>query len=155
MINQETKLKLQAHLDHELSAAESRRMGALLDQDPEARALFAELTGLRSALKGNELELKLPETREFYWSKIERAIAQSARQESRVPARRSWWLRIMAPAIGVALLMSALVLVKLSSTPPAVSYLHEIDTPLQDTSTISFHSQAAGMSVVWVQTQVY
>jgi anti-sigma factor RsiW len=156
MINEESKLKLQAHLDNELSGAELRKVAAWLDQDAEARVLYAKLHDVKSIVRGNELEVHLPESRDFYWSKIERAIRQAPVQ----PAPQSflsgypWWVRIFAPALGVAMLLVAgLTLVKLGTAPTTLSYLHEIETPLEDTSAISFHSQAAGMTVVWVQSQ--
>jgi anti-sigma factor RsiW len=157
-MNQETKLKLQAYLDNELSDTDARNVAALLDHDPELRALHAELTELKTALAGNELEVKVPESREFYWSKIERAIHQESQKR---PAQSflsgyPWWVRLCAPALGVAmLLVAALALVKLTTGPSRVSYLHEIESPLEDTSAISFHSEAAGMTVVWVQSQAY
>jgi anti-sigma factor RsiW len=141
-------------LDNELSASESRKMATWLDRDPEAAALYAELQDTARVLKGNELEMKLPESREFYWSKIQRAISQ-APVESRprffgYPA----WMRVFGPAVGLAvLLVAALSLVKLGTAPSSVSYLHETEIPLEETAAISFHSQSAGMSVVWVQSQ--
>ena len=72
----ELELKLQAHLDGELTGREATEIAALLEHDREAAALFGELRNIKTALTGNELEIKLPETREFYWSKIEREIAR-------------------------------------------------------------------------------
>ena len=156
MINQETKLKLQAYLDNELAGAELRKMAALLDQDAEAQAVCSDLRETKRMLAGAELARSVPESREFYWSKIERAIATPAAAGASgvfLPGY-PWWVRLCAPALGLALvLVAALSLVKLANAPATVSYLHEIETPLEETSTISFHSQAAGMTVVWVQTQ--
>jgi anti-sigma factor RsiW len=157
MINQETKYKLQACLDNELGAAESRKTAAWLEQDAEARALFAELSEVKSLLAGNELEISVPEPREFYWSKIERALrSEPGRRGGSLARLRGypWWVRLLAPAVGVGILLIAGVsLVKLPTTPTTVSYLHEIETPLKNTSTISFYSQSAGMTVVWVENQ--
>lgn len=154
-MNQETKLKLQAHLDGELGEGESRKVAAWLDQDPEARELSRELNEIKGVLRTPELEVKLPESREFYWSKIERALVQQP--SPKAPALswlRPWWMRLLAPAMGVAvLLIAALSIVKLTSTnTPRLSYLHEIETPLEDTSAISFHSESSGITVVWVET---
>jgi anti-sigma factor RsiW len=157
-MNQEAKLKLQAYLDQESSEAEARAMATWLDQDPEAKGLAAELREVRAVLAGNELEVKLPESREFYWSKIERAIRanEQEREAKATVSSYPWWLRVLAPAVGVAVLMlTALTLLKVNTAPSRLGYLHEIETPLEDTSSISFHSQSAGMTVVWVQTQAY
>jgi negative regulator of sigma E activity len=159
MINQETKLKLQAYLDNELSGADLREIAAVLERDPEARALYAELEGTRSLLEAGELELKVPESREFYWSKIQREIQRESREATARPSRfflagYPRWFRILAPTGGAALVLTAaLSVVRLTTGPSALSYVHELETPLEDTSVISFHSQSAGMTVVWVQGQ--
>lgn len=156
-MNLETKLKLQAYLDGELDGRDAAQTAAYLEQDAEARALQAELANIKAVLAANEPEMKLPESREFYWSKIERAV----RQQTALPVESGFlpgyprWFRILAPAFGAALLMAAAVSVaRLATTPSTLTYLHEIETPLEDTSSISFHSEAAGMTVVWVQTEM-
>ncbi len=155
MINHEKELKVQAHLDQELSSGEAKQVAQWLEADPAAKAVRAELEAVRRLMRVGEVEVKLPESREFYWSKIERAIqsqtTQAARTANRAP--RPWWWRVLAPAMGgLALLAAVLSLVRSSSTGSSLAYLHEIETPLEDTSAISFHSQSAGMTVVWVQS---
>ena len=159
MIDQNTALKLQAYLDGELPSGEARQAVDLLGKDPEAKALFEELKATKSLLAGNELAVTVPETRDFYWSKIAREIA---RQESG-PAResvgaRAWWLRLVAPAGAVALLALVVSIALKSTSVPsgswvALSEAHEIDTPLEETSSITFRSEAAGMTVVWMNSQ--
>ena len=83
MINHETEVKLQACLDGELSPSEATTLEKLIAGDPDARSLFEELRAIRTLLAGNELDLKLPDTREFYWSKIRRQIEL---EERRTPA---------------------------------------------------------------------
>ena len=158
-MNLDTKLKLQAYVDGELTETESREVAAWLVRDSEAQSLCEEIKGINRVLDLDELEVKVPESREFYWSKIEQDIAQSAASEIERPTvgGYAWWMRIFAPALGVALvLMTTLTLVRHSSHSPSMaSYPLEIETPLEDTSTISFHSPSAGMTVVWVQSAVY
>ena len=77
-MKQELQLKLQAYLDGELPDGEAREAADLLAQDAEARALLAELKNTRAALAGFEADIKLPESREFYWSKIEREIQRQS-----------------------------------------------------------------------------
>src|SRR3954463_8797743 len=74
----EQQLKLQAFLDGELPETDSREIAAWLARDADATALLGELKNTRNALKGFEPELKVPESREFYWSKIKREIERSA-----------------------------------------------------------------------------
>ena len=155
-MNQETQLKLQAFLDGELSGRDQRTTANMIEQDAESRSLYAELRLVKELCKVGEPALKVPETREFYWSKIERAIIRdSVRAESPSRAKtHSWWYRWAAPLAGAAVLVAAvLTTLKLTTPPASVNYLHEIETPLEDTSAISFHSQSAGMTVVWVQSQ--
>lgn len=152
MINDETKLQLQAYCDDELGVAERKAMAARLAQDPDLRALHAELQELQALCACGEPERKLPESREFYWSKIERSILREQAQPARNPFFAGW-LRILAPATGLALvLITAVFLGKFSADTQKTSYLHEIETPLEDTTAISFHSETARMTVVWVQS---
>src|SRR5438094_10004730 len=100
----DAQLKLQAFLDGELPDAEARVVANWLAQDQEAVALLAELRQTRQSLAGFEAGVRLPESREFFWSKIEREIE---RQEEPAPAveRRSLlarWLRFLIPAGAVA-----------------------------------------------------
>jgi anti-sigma factor RsiW len=158
-MNQQTQLKLQAYLDNELSGREAREMAALLESDVEAQALATELKDVVTAVRQNQPEFTCPESREFYWSKIERSLRQTTELErAPVPAsRRSLgWMRLLAPAAGLAiLLMMSLSVVKLATRSGTTSYLHEIETPLKETSAISFHSQSAGVTVVWVQSRPF
>ena len=159
MINHDTELKLQALLDGELSAGDATRIGDLVARDPEARSLIEELKATRTLLHGNEPDLQVPEGREYYWSKIRRQIeleeqrAAMADGGEGVPA---WWLRFLAPA-GVLLALAVFIAVSLRSPeggPPvlAMDDGHEIETPLEETSSFSFRSEAAAMTVVWVDS---
>lgn len=51
--------------------------------------------------------------------------------------------------------MMAILVLKPDSVPGQLSLLHEIETPLEEASTISFYSPSAGMTVVWVQSREY
>ena len=83
----EQQLKLQAYLDGELPDSEVRAVADWIAKDAEAAGLLAELKNTRGALAGFEAEIKLPESREFYWSKIAREIERAERVEQSVPAR--------------------------------------------------------------------
>ena len=159
MINHETELKLQAYLDGELSPGEAKTVADLLRRDAGAQALYQELRIAKSLLAENELDRKLPESREFYWSKIRRQIE---REESTLadgltePAAFRWWTRFLAPA-GVLAGLAILVAVTLRSPEGGGTFLalddsHEIETPLEETSSFSFRSEAAAMTVVWVDS---
>jgi anti-sigma factor RsiW len=158
MINHETELKLQACLDGELSSAEAHKISRFLDSDASARALYEELKATRALLNGNELELKLPVSREFYWSVIRREIERAEQAQPESPPETvssSWWVRFLAPASVLAAL-AVFVAVSLRSpetSPPLLAFDgHEIETPLEETSSFSFGSETAGMTVVWVDS---
>ena len=73
-MTEEQQLKLQAFLDGELPDPEAHEVAAWLARDADATALLGELRNTQKALVDFEPELKVPESREFYWSKIEREI---------------------------------------------------------------------------------
>jgi len=89
-MNQEQQLKLQAFLDGELAGSEAREILAWTQRDREAAALLAELKNTRQALLKAEPPLSLSESREFFWSKIEREIQrQQPRPETALARERS------------------------------------------------------------------
>jgi hypothetical protein len=162
MMNRETQFKLQAYVDNQLGPRESEECTAWLANDLAARALCSELIGIKQMLKGNEPQFKVPESREFYWSRIQKAIEREqapTNSNSLIAAfvaKYRNWLRFVAPATGFAvLLVTAISVAHLAQLPSSIGYLHEIEVPIEDTSTISFHSQSAGMTVVWVKTDVH
>jgi len=152
-MNKEMTLEIQAYLDNELaSEADVKRVANLVSQEAEASRLYKELKDTRQILAGNELPAKLPESGEFYWSRIQRAIE---REETPRTSVRStpWWLRLLVPIAGVAcvgLLLVGTGVMTLGGKGRS-AYLHEIETSIDDASAISFHSQSQGMTVVWVK----
>jgi anti-sigma factor RsiW len=155
MNTRDMQLKVMAYLDNELSPADARKVGTWISTNPEARDLYNELKETRELLMQNEPALRLPESREFFWSKIERAIASSEREPA--TAVRPWWTRFVAPVVGaVALFAVMLSLVDRGggSVPVAISEvpIHEFEEG-QNVSTITFRSEAEGVTVVWLSTQ--
>src|SRR5262245_49184294 len=108
-MNEDQLLQLQAWMDGELPAEEARRVEALLRTSPEAEALASELRMTKGFLAGNEPEAKVPETRDFYWSKIRREIERTEAAESAAaspapaPAWLLSWRRFLAPLSGLAM----------------------------------------------------
>lgn len=150
----ETKLEVQAYLDEELqSENDVKRVADLLARDKEAAQLFKSLKDTRQLLEGNELEVKLPESGDFYWSKIARAIERENAPAQKVPHVTPWWIRALAPLAGVAcvgLLLAGSGILNTAGKGRS-AYLHEIENSVDDSSGISFHSQSQGMTVVWVK----
>jgi anti-sigma factor RsiW len=144
----EAQLKLQAYLDGELPEAEAREIAEELAREPGAAALLEELRQTRQALAGFEQGIRLPETREFYWSKIRRAIE---RQQQAAPAAQGApaWLRrlrrFVMPATAVAFL--ALIGILTLNQPSSASAGTE--TALRDAGAFTYHDYASGTTLVW------
>jgi anti-sigma factor RsiW len=150
-MNVENGIKLQAQLDGELTGREAQEVAALIENDAEARALFAELQQTRSMLTANEPEFRLPESREFYWSKIEREIArlETAPEAAGTPAWVLFFRRHLA-AIGGTAVAAALVMFVAVQMNLTGDLFEEIDNPLDDTSSFSFRSESQQMTLVWI-----
>src|SRR5256885_8561646 len=109
-MNKDQVLQLQAWVDGELSASEARRVAEWVRGSLEAQAVVEELRATQSLLAANEPEVCLPaaESPEFYWNKIQRAIAREEAVSAMTQARSGlpWllaWRRVLAPASGLAL----------------------------------------------------
>lgn len=147
----EDGIKLQAQLDGELTGREAQEIAALIENDAEARALFAELQQTRSMLTANEPQFRMPESREFYWSKIEREITrlEAAPATAQAPAWLLFFRRNLAAISGTAV-AAALVMFVAVQMNLAGDLFEEIDNPLDDTSSFSFRSESQQMTLVWI-----
>jgi anti-sigma factor RsiW len=151
-MNEELQLKLQAYLDGELPDGEARGVADLLAQNPEAAGLHAELKNTRGALKAFESEIKLPESREFYWSKIQREIGRLENREvvDDAPAWLSTLLRrFLAPAGAIAALLIAALLI-MSQTPGSAAAEPDSETAFADADTFTYRDYSTGMTLVWL-----
>ena|SRR5687767_10837561 len=152
----ELKLKLQAYLDGELSGREAREMAVTLERDPEAQHLADELKTTAAVLRDNEPQLALPEDREFYWSKIARAI-ERAEPEPVQPLLAFWFAlrRIIVPVAGVALvLFLGIASFKVGPPNDPLAHLAEVESLSEHMSSFSFRSQSQNMFVVWLHENV-
>ena len=146
--NFESELKWQAWLDGELPASEARRVSQEISADTEAGRLVVDMRALKGLMVGNELALSVPETREFYWSKIEREIQRQARDPRLVPTPGpATWLRWLSPLAGFAAMACMLLL---AVKPPTLPTFDEISSTGEGMEAVTFHAQSAGMTVVWL-----
>lgn len=145
------ELKLQALVDGELDARERREVEALLAGDASVAALMQELNWTKAAVIGNEAALALPESREFFWSKVQRGIAAEAQHQALVPQTSSpWWAKLLFPASGLAAMVAVMFVL---SGPRATTDDALNENVAEDINAYSFHSEAEKMSVVYVSDE--
>ena len=150
-MNTELQLKLQAQLDGELTPEDAREVAGWLVQDADARALLGELQNTSQALAGFEAEIKLPESREFYWSKIQREIhrLESPQLEAVAPGWLAVWRRYLMPvsALALAVLAAVILAPQLGLGRPA----GEAEFALTDDgSSFTYRDYASGTTLVWL-----
>jgi anti-sigma factor RsiW len=154
-MTEEQQLKVQAYLDGELPESEGREIAAWLERDADASALLGELKNTRGVLKdlgADAVAVKLPESREFYWSKIKREIERTA--PTPVAAEKTslftWFRRALMPLGTVAALaLVALVAVHSFSgghrpMPMAANVM------LGDSGALTYRDDSQDMTVVWL-----
>jgi anti-sigma factor RsiW len=147
-MNVELGIKLQAHLDGELTGREAQEIAALLETDAGAQALFAELRQTKLLLAGNEPEFRLPESREFFWGKIEREISRPESALGRQPAWMMFLRRHFAALSTTAVAAALVMFLAVNSMSPAM--FEEIENPLDDSDSFSFRSESQQMTLVWI-----
>jgi anti-sigma factor RsiW len=147
-MTQEQQLKLQAFLDGELSETDTREVAAWVARDADATALVGELKNTRNALKDFEPALKVPDSREFYWSKIKREIERTA--PAPAPAETvslfTWLRRVLMPLGAVA----ALALVAMLTLHSGGQRTVAVNSLLADAGAFTYRDESQGMTVVWL-----
>ncbi len=149
MLTQNQRLDLQAYFDGELPAGEAREVADWLAGNAEASALLTEWQHTRGAMAFFDADLKLPESREFYWSKIERAIEQAERPAPEA-APISWltaWRWRLAP---IAVLTALVLAVFLTLPRWRVAANPEVESSLADAGAFTYRDYANGTTLVWL-----
>jgi anti-sigma factor RsiW len=148
-MNNEQELKLQAFFDGELPEAEAREVASWLARDADATALLGELKNTRKALDGFEKGVTLPESREFFWSKIQREIEKSATvsQPVRSVSIFTLWRHWLVPAGAVAVVaICGLIAVHRFGGGTVAS---TTETELADAGAMTYHNYETGTTLVW------
>jgi anti-sigma factor RsiW len=149
-MTEEQQLKLQAFLDGELPEKDTHQVAAWLARDAEATALLGELRNTRHALADFEPALKVPESREFYWSKIQREIERSTPAAAPVKSASLFTLfrRIVVPLAGVAVLVLGGIFAFHEFTGGQRSV--QVNALLGDAGAFTYRDEAQSMTVVWL-----
>lgn len=149
----EQQLKLQAFLDGELPEKDAREVAAWLARDADATALLGELRNTRHALADFEPAVKVPESREFYWSKIQREIQRLEPETAPAPVRSFSLMtllrRVIMPVGGLAVLAIAGVLAY-NELSPGAPPVHVKAAMLADVGAFTYRDQAQGMTLIWL-----
>jgi anti-sigma factor RsiW len=135
-MNQEQQLKLQAFLDGELPEREAREILAWTQRDSAAAALLAELKNTRQALAKSEPHLSVPESREFFWSKIEREIQRLEPHKNSKPnvSIFAGLRRFLLPASAVATVVIAGMIAHFSAPKTVIENVADADTTTVETT---------------------
>lgn len=155
-MNWDQQLELQAWVDGELSAGDARRVAAFAAADGDACLLADELRMSKAFISSNEIEVKIPETREFYWSQVQRRIESAELVRESSPGL-SWpfvWRRLVSPLSGLALVAFLAVVSFNTFRGPAIDdssrFMVEVENLSDDVGSISYRSQSENMFVVYL-----
>jgi anti-sigma factor RsiW len=154
MINFETQLKIQSFVDGELPEGEASEVAALIARDSDASGLMGELKNTRLALRSFEKDLKLPESTDFYWSKIRREIERlEPLAEAASPVPNSFLTslkRFLIPAGAFAAACLALLLTVTKLGGPIAAQASEMELVSGDMAASTFRSEAEGITMIWL-----
>jgi anti-sigma factor RsiW len=156
IMNQEQQFKLQAFLDGELPEREAREILAWTQRDHAAALLLTELKNTRQAMAESKLHLSMPESREFFWSKIEREIQRLESQTTPTPGISfpAALRRFLLPASAVAALVIAGLIAHFDAPKTIVRSVADSDTPAVETTLASatsttYRDASEGTTLVW------
>jgi hypothetical protein len=131
-------------------------MSAWVARDPAAADLVAELRHTRRQLRSVEDAPALPETREFYWSKIERDIQGSAaRSPAQAESGLLGKLRLLILPTAAAVVLTVVIWAgHLYPAPVVPAKTAEADTPAVETALASmdattYRDAREGTTLVW------
>jgi len=150
MNDKEWTLDLQAYVDGELEPPRRAAVERVLVGDAEARELVSALRSLGELVRAHEPTLRVPETRGFYWSQIQRRIEQEATLDARRAdgaTRAAGWLRWLVPALGAAAVVVVISLNRRDSSPVVEVASASID----DAVGMTFRSDTDGVTVHWLR----
>lgn len=155
MKDMEAQLKLQAYADGELSPAEAREVETWLDKDAQARTTISSLQNTTGALKEYESALRLPESREFFWSKVRREIErqETAARPAATKAGANWSAilrRFLLPAGAVAAVAIATVMSTRDAGLLASAGVTSVESAISTSGTLTYRDFSSRTTLVWL-----
>ncbi len=154
MKTEDVSLKIQACVDGEASAAERSEIERRIAANPAERQLAEGLKAVSALLKANEPVAAVPETREFYFSKIARQIEAEKRKAERVPVENtaSWFQWARKHFVGLAGSgFAALLALALFAMPGGVGAREgEVDLASDEMGSYTYRDQQQEVTMVWL-----
>ncbi len=143
----ETMLEIQSSVDGQLDNQRRGAVARLMSSDTEARELHQQLTSVRMALRQHEPAIPVPESREFYWSQIERRLQVGKMASVSAPSHSLAIWRWLAPMVGLSAVVAVIAL-----QPFASSGLHsfQVGPGNPQATTVTFSSEADGVTIHWI-----
>ena len=152
MKENEIELKIQALVDGELTKFEAGKLRDRIKNDIRLQILHERLMQMKDLISKHEMPRVLPESSDFYWSKIaqEIEVGGSAAQSSAQTLGMKWVFRRLAPLLGIAS-VALLITLQGPNLPDlgiVLDHNHELLTGEIDVMT--FNSADDSMSIVWI-----
>ena len=159
MNENEIQLKVQALVDGELTGREAEELRGRLETDAGLKEFYERLTAVRKLMAGAELPRTLPESGDFHWSQISKAIEREERQAkhlARPVSGANWPLRWVLPLAGIACLMLLFTLQQTAKPNLSISLGsdHELELSIDDLDVMTFNTGDDAMSVVWLDYSI-
>ena len=159
MNENEIQLKVQALVDGELTGREAEELRERLETDAGLKEFYERLTAVRELMADAELPRTLPESGDFHWSQISKAIEceeRQAKQMARPASGANWLLRWVFPLAGIACLMLLLTLQQTRNPNLSISLGsdHELELSIDGLDVMTFNTGDDNMSVVWLDYSI-
>lgn len=151
-MTEDQQLKLQSFLDGELGEKEAREVAVWVAGDTAAARLLKELRNTRQALSGFEAGSKVPESREFYWSKIEREIHRLEPEPvaAQTPSLAARLRRFLMPASAFAVIVVVCLFAGIEAGWFASANSPATEMTVSDPGTFTYYDYANKTTLVWL-----
>jgi anti-sigma factor RsiW len=156
MKSHEQELKLQAWLDGEMPSGEAAAFERSLAGDADFQMLMGELRRTKAALAGGEEPRALPESREFFWSKVKRHIELEAAPAARAPVAGGsliGWVQARLLRLGGAAFVAGVILFFMLSPAKVVKepgHVGKIEIACDSVGAYTYRDQQNQMTMVWL-----
>ena len=148
------ELKIQALVDGELTESEAEQMRECMDNDVRLQILYAQLIQTKDLISKHEMPRILPESGDFYWTKIAQEIGgvEPANQGSNNSLVIKWLFRRLVPLLGIATIVLLITLQQPSVPDLGIEFKsdHELELLDDDIEVMTFNSIDDSISIVWL-----